>query len=140
MQPDGIRTISLLLLVGSAALTDLRSRVVPMWLTVAGGLIGFALAAISGWDALASSLIGTVVGAVLLVPFVRLGGMGAGDALVLAAIGSLGGWPFVIAAAWWSALAGAVLALVAWRRGQRSFAYVPALGAGAVLAAWLGPV
>ena len=134
MYPDGIRTMALLLLVGTAAVTDLRSREVPTWLTVGGGLIGLTIGAISGWEAFAVSLIGALVGAFLLVPFVRLGGMGAGDALVLAAIGSLGGWPFVLLAAWWGALVGASLALVAWRRGQRSFAYVPALAAGALLA------
>jgi prepilin peptidase CpaA len=134
VQPEVIRTVCLLLVVGAAAVSDLRSRVVPTWLTVGGGLIGLAMGAMSGWEAFITSLIGGLVGALLLVPFVKLGGMGAGDGLVLAAIGSLGGWPFVLVAAWWSALAGAVLAFIAWRRGQRSFAYVPALAAGAVVA------
>lgn len=139
MHPDGIPTMALLLLAGTAAVTDLRWREVPTWLTVGGGLIGCVAAAVSGWEALTSSLVGMLVGGLLLVPFVRLGGMGAGDALVLAAIGSWGGWPFVLAAAWWSALAGALLALVAWRRGERSLAYVPALAVGALLAVLVGP-
>ncbi len=65
--------------------------------------------------------------------------MGAGDAVVLA-IGALGGWPFVLWAAWWGALAGAVLALVARWRGQRWFPYVPALAAGALITLLTVPI
>ena len=47
-----------------------------------------------------------VLGASLLLPFVRTGGFG-GDALVLGAVGAWRGWQFVLWTAWWAALAGA---------------------------------
>ena len=48
-----------------------------------------------------------VLGASLLLPFVRTGGFG-GDALVLGAVGVWRGRQFVVWTAWWAALAGAV--------------------------------
>jgi Flp pilus assembly protein protease CpaA len=75
-----------LLLVGVAAVTDVRRREVPTWLTVGGGLAGLLLAAVCGWPALARSLLGLLVGGALLLPFVRTGGFGASDALLLAAV------------------------------------------------------
>jgi hypothetical protein len=47
-----------------------------------------------------------VLGASLLLPFVRTGGFG-GDALVLGAVGAWRGWQFVLWTARWAALAGA---------------------------------
>ncbi|MGH2363707.1 MAG: hypothetical protein ACRDHX_03540 [Chloroflexota bacterium] len=37
--------------------------------------------------------------------------------------------------AWWASLAGAVLAVIAWRLRKRVFAYVPAIAIGFALAA-----
>ena len=48
-----------------------------------------------------------VLGASLLLPFVRTGGFGGGAALVLGAVGAWRGWQFVLWTAWWAALAGA---------------------------------
>jgi hypothetical protein len=49
-----------------------------------------------------------VLGASLLLPLVRTGGFGGGDALVLGAVGVWRGRQFVLWTAWWAALAGAV--------------------------------
>ncbi|MGH2352027.1 MAG: prepilin peptidase, partial [Chloroflexota bacterium] len=79
------------------------------------------------------------VGGVLLLPLVFTGRFGGADALLLAAVGAWLGWRVAVATLWWGALAGAVLAIVALDRGRRSFPYVPAIAAGAVLALLLPP-
>ena len=106
----------------------------PACLTCGGIAAGLLVAAMSGWDALRLSLLGLAVGGLLLAPLVWRGGFGAADALLLGAIGAWQGWQFALWTAWWAALVGAALALIAWRRGQRTFPYVPALALGAVLA------
>jgi len=55
--------------------------------------------------------------------------------LLLGAVGAWAGWQLALWTAWWAALVGAVLAFVLWRRGQRIFAYVPAIAIGFALAA-----
>jgi prepilin signal peptidase PulO-like enzyme (type II secretory pathway) len=114
---------------------DLRRREVPTWFPVGGGLAGLLAAAVCGWQALALNLLGLVVGGSLLLPLVRAGGFGEGDALLLAAIGAWRGWQFVLWAAWWAALVGAGLAFLAWRRGQRTVPYVPTIAVGTILTA-----
>jgi Flp pilus assembly protein protease CpaA len=133
--PEWIATPAVALLVGVATVTDMRRREVPTWLTVGGALAGLLVAAGCGWPALGRNLLGLVIGGALLLPFVRAGGFGAGDALLLAAIGAWQGWAVVLWTAWWAAAVGAALAVVAWARGQRTLAYVPAIALGAGLAA-----
>ncbi|MFN8473866.1 MAG: prepilin peptidase [Anaerolineae bacterium] len=118
----------------AATVTDIRSRRVPRWLTLGGILLGLAVAAMSGSEALLASLAGLVVGGVLLLPFVLKGGMGLADALLLAAGGAWLGWQPILHVALWGALAGGILALVALARGQRSLPYAPALLVGVLLA------
>lgn len=119
----------------AATVTDLHRRRVPAVLTLGGASAGLLAAALDGRAALAASVVGLLVGGLLLLPFVVRGGFGAADALLLATIGAWQGWQFVLWTAWWTALAGAVLALVAAWRGRRVFPYVPAIAAGAALAA-----
>ena len=73
-----------------------------------------------------------VVGLLLLSPFVFLGGIGIGDALLLGVVGTWLGWGFVLWTAWWGSMAGGVLALIAMLRKQRTLPYVPALAIGAI--------
>jgi prepilin peptidase CpaA len=126
------------LLVGAmllvAAFTDLRRREVPGWLTFGGIAAGVLVAATNETDALLVSLLGLMVGGLTILPFVVIGAFGAADALLLAAIGAWKGPVFVLWTAWWMSLAGAILAIVAWRRGQATFPYVPAIAIGAGLA------
>lgn len=117
-----------------ACWTDLRKREVPAWLslgTIAGGLIA---AAVLGKGTLSAALLGLVVGALPLAPFIALGGFGGADLLLLAAVGVWEGWSFALRTLFWMALVGAGSALVARRRGLKSFPYVPAIAAGALLA------
>lgn len=75
-----------------AAVTDLRSRRIPNWLTVTGLLIGVAAnTTLSGWSGLKASLLGAAVGLALLLPFVLLRSLGAGDWKLAGALGAFTG-------------------------------------------------
>ncbi len=75
-----------------AGWTDLRSRRIPNWLTVPGLLIGVAGSiALSGWGGLKSSLLGAGLGLALLLPFVALRSLGAGDWKLAGALGAFTG-------------------------------------------------
>jgi len=75
-----------------AGWTDLRRRRIPNWLTVPGLLIGVtANTALTGWSGLANSLKGAAVGLALLLPFVLLRSLGAGDWKLAGALGAFSG-------------------------------------------------
>jgi prepilin peptidase CpaA len=66
------------------------------------------------------------------------GAWGGGDAKLAAALGAYLGTAGIMAAFFYAALVGGVLAGVAAARGQREVAYGPALVAGALLSQALG--
>ncbi len=73
----------------AAALTDLKARRIPNWLTVPAALAGLAFHGLapSGWG-FGTSVGGFAVGfGLLLIPFL-LGGGGMGDVKLLAALGA----------------------------------------------------
>lgn len=71
---------------------DLRSRRIPNWLTVPGLLLGIALRAATGsWPGLKTSLLGAGLGLLLLLPFVLLKALGAGDWKLAGALGAFVG-------------------------------------------------
>jgi prepilin peptidase CpaA len=75
-----------------AGYTDLRSRRIPNWLTVPGLLIGVtANTVLGGWSGLKTSLVGALVGLALLLPFVLLRSLGAGDWKLAGALGAFTG-------------------------------------------------
>jgi prepilin signal peptidase PulO-like enzyme (type II secretory pathway) len=94
------------------------------------------VAAIAGLDSLELSLVGRLVGGGHLLPFALLSGIGWAD--VLGAVGAWEGWSFALRTMLWTALLGAVLAIVAWRRAQRAFPYVPPIALGALVAMLVG--
>jgi prepilin peptidase CpaA len=76
----------------AAGWTDLRSRRIPNWLTVPGLAIGLALnTAFNGWSGVKSSLLGALLGLALLLPFVLLRSLGAGDWKLAGALGAFTG-------------------------------------------------
>lgn len=76
----------------AAGWTDLRSRRIPNWLTVPGLLIGVAAnTVLSGWSGLKAALLGALVGLALLLPFVLLRSLGAGDWKLAGALGAFTG-------------------------------------------------
>lgn len=81
-----------MLLAVLAGWTDSRSRRIPNWLTVPAALIGVgANTAFDGWEGLKASLLGAVVGLALLLPFVLLRSLGAGDWKFAGALGAFVG-------------------------------------------------
>jgi len=75
-----------------AGWTDLRSRGIPNWLTVPGLAVGIAANTIlGGWSGLKTSLLGVAVGLGLLLPFVLLRSLGAGDWKLAGALGAFTG-------------------------------------------------
>jgi len=80
------------ILAVTAGWTDFRSRRIPNWLTLPGFLIGVALwSALSGWSGLKASLLGAGLGLALLLPFVLLRSLGAGDWKLAGALGAFTG-------------------------------------------------
>jgi prepilin peptidase CpaA len=152
---------------GGAAIAaiDLRTRRIPNGATAALAVAGFALAAtgLSGRTP-AGAMVGLVLGFLLMLPGHLLGGTGAGDVKLFAAMGTLLGPGAIAHAFLYTAIAGGILAfLVAVRRrrladtvtgvaamvGTRGsnaadieaptrhnrFAYAPAIAVGTLVAA-----
>ena len=101
------------LIIGAAACaTDLHSRRIPNWLTFgasAGALAFHYLTA--GQDGVVHAMGGWVIGLVLFMPMFLLGGMGAGDVKLLAALGAWLGPGYATLLAMYSSLAGGVIAV-----------------------------
>lgn len=81
-----------LLLALIAGWTDLRSRRIPNWLTLPAALVGLlASFAVGHWVGLKESLLGIALGLALLLPFVLVRSLGAGDWKLAGALGSFTG-------------------------------------------------
>jgi prepilin peptidase CpaA len=90
LKPDILAGATLLAV--AAGWTDLRRQRIPNWLTVPGLLAGLALnSAASGWSGLKTSLLGAGLGLALLLPFVLLRSLGAGDWKLAGALGAFAG-------------------------------------------------
>jgi prepilin peptidase CpaA len=108
-------------LVMAAAMTDLRSRRIPNWLTLAGLLSGLVLhTAISGLQGFGLSLLGMLLGFGCYFLLYCLRAMGAGDVKLMAAVGAMVGprdWLSIFVA---TAIAGGVLGLALAVRKRRT--------------------
>jgi len=95
-----------------AAWTDWRSRRIPNWLTVSGFLVGVsANVVVSGWTGFRFSLLGAGLGLLLLLPFVFLRSLGAGDWKLAGALGAFVGWEVLVNLLMGSVLVAGVMAL-----------------------------
>ena len=69
---------------------DWRYRRIPNWLTVPGLVVGIVVnAVVGGWPGAKSSLLGAGLGLLILLPFVLVKALGAGDFKLVGALGSL---------------------------------------------------
>jgi prepilin peptidase CpaA len=69
---------------------DQRTRRIPNWLTVPGLIVGIATnAALSGWHGVVLALEGAGLALAILLPFVLLRALGAGDWKLIGAVGGL---------------------------------------------------
>lgn len=117
-----------------ATVYDLRSRVIPNWIAaslLACSVLGIAVG-ISGltWSGL---IFGVAIGLALSLPFYAVGGFGGGDVKLIVAIGAALGPLALLSVLFWVAISGGILALVAWVRGRRDLAYVPAIACGLLI-------
>jgi len=101
------------LLVGLAAcVTDFRLRRIPNVLTFGASATAVVFFGVTnGWAGSLGSLEGWALGCALFLPWFLLGGMGAGDVKLLAALGAWVGPGPVVWVALYAGIAGGVLAL-----------------------------
>ena len=96
-----------------AAVWDLRTRRIPNVLTFGGALVAvFAHAYDGGATGAGWSVLGWLVGVAFFLPFFALGGMGAGDVKLLAALGAWLGPGAAVWVALFSLIAGGAIGLV----------------------------
>lgn len=105
--------IVLIIALCISLVTDIRQRKILNVVTLPAILFGFVYYTITlGWAGFLFSGKGFLVGlGVLLIPYL-LGGMGAGDVKLMAAIGALTGAAFTFYAFVYTALIGGLIALV----------------------------
>ena len=109
----------LLLFLAGAVITDLRARLIPNVLVLAGALTGLSLATLhpEGIGFL-RALGGLALGLAIFLPMYLLRAMGAGDVKLMAMAGAFLGPAAIVEAALWVMLTGGALALMfALRRG-----------------------
>jgi prepilin peptidase CpaA len=96
-----------------AGWTDWRNRRIPNWLTVPGLLVGVLVNMLaSGWrPGLETSLKGAGLGLLLLLPFVFLRSLGAGDWKLAGALGAFVGWEILVTLLMGSVLVAGIMAL-----------------------------
>jgi prepilin peptidase CpaA len=99
-------------LAGAACWFDVRTRRIPNRLTVPAAALGLiAATAAHGGAGIVSSAAGLFVGLLLFFPLFALRGLGAGDVKLLGALGAWLGASVVLGVAFYTTLAGGVLAL-----------------------------
>jgi prepilin peptidase CpaA len=95
-----------------AGWTDLRSRRIPNWLTVPGFVVGIAVNVMAnGWAGLKTSLLGAGLGLLVLLPFVFLRSLGAGDWKLAGALGAFVGWEGMVSLLMGSVFVAGIMAL-----------------------------
>jgi prepilin peptidase CpaA len=120
--PPLVLQVILLVVVGTAALYDLRYRRIPNWVVLIGLLLGLgANTRLFGWAGLQRSALGLGVAFLVYFPLYLLRGMGAGDVKLMAAVGSIVGWVDWIGIFFLTAIVGglAAVALLASRSQLR---------------------
>ncbi|HSM37506.1 MAG TPA: prepilin peptidase [Longimicrobiales bacterium] len=108
----------LVALVAAAALSDLKDRTIPNYLTVTGFGIGVMLSLSPGGISPQGALLGGAVGFGLSLPLFALGAFGGGDAKLITAVGAFMGPVGILEALLFTALIGGAMAVyTTWRLG-----------------------
>src|SRR5437016_2449883 len=102
-----------------AGWTDWHTRRIPNWLTIPALLGGIAVNSLaSGWPGARQSLLGAGLGLALLLPFVLIRSLGAGDWKLVGALGAfLGPLPLITVLMGTVLVAGLMaVALIIWKK------------------------
>ncbi|MBS1820252.1 MAG: prepilin peptidase [Acidobacteria bacterium] len=92
---------------------DLHSRRIPNALTLGGAMAAVAFGMLThGLDGIGASAAGWALGLALFLPFMLLGGLGAGDVKLMACLGAWLGPAATVWAVLYAAIAGAGMALL----------------------------
>ncbi len=121
--------------IAVCAITDVMYGKIFNKITYPAVLLGLIVNAMLGMKSFQSSVIGMLVAFILFLIVFMIGGLGGGDVKLMAAIGAIKGYPFVMYAAFYSALVGGLMsiAIMIWKgkflRGMRNifrviFSYV----------------
>jgi prepilin peptidase CpaA len=116
--PILVTWIPAMLVALGAGILDWRDRRIPNWLTVSGAVVGVAVNTILyRWPGLKAALLGTAVGLGLLLPFVLVRSLGAGDWKLAGALGACLGWQQLLSVLMGTILVAGVMALavVIWK-------------------------
>lgn len=117
----GANDICLLAVLAASAATDIAYGRIYNALTYPAILAGFALAAAGAGPDPASAAIGCLVGGGVLYLMFAFRWMGGGDVKLMAAVGALEGFPFILNAMFYAIfLGGIIAALVLVWRGEMS--------------------
>jgi prepilin peptidase CpaA len=96
-----------------AGWTDWRSRRIPNWLTIPGIFLGIGLNALArGWVGAREAFLGAALGLALLLPFVLVRSLGAGDWKLAGALGAFFGPERLIAVLFGTIIVAGIMALV----------------------------
>jgi prepilin peptidase CpaA len=108
-----------------AGWTDWRWRRIPNWLTVPAAAVGLTLnVVLGGWQGAKLSLLGLALGFGLMLPFVAVKALGAGDLKLVAALGAFLGWQRLLAVLFAAVLIAGAMAvvLIVWKKRVRETA------------------
>ncbi|WP_052808275.1 A24 family peptidase [Methyloterricola oryzae] len=109
---EHLQTLLVCLLVIAATIVDFLTHRIPNALCVSGLAAGLLLLSfLHGWGGLLNSLAGFATGLCIFLPLYAIGWMGAGDVKLMAATGSLLGWPVSLLAVGLSSGVGSLIAL-----------------------------
>ena len=101
------------LVATAAGWTDWRSRRIPNWLTMPALVLGVVVnSLVSGWPGAKAALLGSLLGLALLLPFVLVRSLGAGDWKLVGALGAFLGSEHLIAVLLGAILVAGVMAVV----------------------------
>jgi prepilin peptidase CpaA len=97
----------------AGAVTDVRNRRIPNWLTGSGVVAGLALhGSLGGWRSMGAAAAGGLIAGSVFLLFYLAGGMGAGDVKLITAVCCLAGLGAVAGILLGTALLGGVFAVV----------------------------
>lgn len=110
---DGLTAALLAAVALVAGAWDLLARRIPNWLTFPAAAAGLAWHSYrDGWLGLLLAAAGLALGFAVFLPFFLLGGMGAGDVKLMAAVGALAGPQALVAIFIYTGLLGGLAGLV----------------------------